>query len=368
MATKKRKDGRYMRRFTINGKRFFVYGKTDKECRENEAQKRKEIEQGLYKSGKELTVAEFFKRWIVSRQNVKQTTLRTYNNLFSMIQSAPPIDSTGKRFIDLKLSDVETQYVRDLQQAIKNGRTTTSVNMAIDLLKTLFKDALNERLIIWNPCAAVRTLKREEPAASDGIHRALTIEETRRFLDYAADSWYFDLFVFLLNTGCRIGEAGAITNKDVSDDFIYIKRTITCTENGQRIIGDDTKTKSGQRSIPLNNSARSAIKRQRQKNAAFFNAFEINENRRVFRALKGGLINGAYVNENIDRICKAAGIKRFSVHALRATFATRCIEGGMQPKTLQEIMGHSNIAITMNLYTHIMDETKTEQMQVVNFY
>jgi integrase len=71
------------------------------------------------------------------------------------------------------------------------------------------------------------------------------------------------------------------------------------------------------------------------------------------------------VNQDIARICKAAGIEKFTAHAFRDTFATRCVESGMQPKTLQEIMGHTDIAMTMNLYAHVMEETKVSQMQAV---
>lgn len=65
----------------------------------------------------------------------------------------------------------------------------------------------------------------------------------------------------------------------------------------------------------------------------------------------------------INKISKKAGIEHFSMHTLRHTFATRAIEAGMKPKTLQEILGHSNIGITMNLYVHVTDEEKEKEME-----
>ena len=68
----------------------------------------------------------------------------------------------------------------------------------------------------------------------------------------------------------------------------------------------------------------------------------------------------------IKKICKAAGIAPFTAHAFRDTFATRAIESGMNPKTLQEILGHADISITMNLYCHVMEDTKVRQMNNIN--
>ena len=71
------------------------------------------------------------------------------------------------------------------------------------------------------------------------------------------------------------------------------------------------------------------------------------------------------VNREIKRICKTAGIQYFTMHALRATFATRAIEQGINPRTIQELLGHADYAITMNLYGHVLDETKAEAMQII---
>ena len=65
------------------------------------------------------------------------------------------------------------------------------------------------------------------------------------------------------------------------------------------------------------------------------------------------------------KICDKAEIRRFSMHILRHTFATRCIEAGMKPKTLQMILGHSNIGITMNLYVHATDDEKKKEIELV---
>ena len=87
----------------------------------------------------------------------------------------------------------------------------------------------------------------------------------------------------------------------------------------------------------------------------------------VFRATRGGLLKSANVNYDIANCCKTAGIEKFSVHAFRDTFATRCVESGMQVKMLQEILGHTDIQMTLGLYAHAMDDQKQEQLKAVNF-
>ena len=68
-------------------------------------------------------------------------------------------------------------------------------------------------------------------------------------------------------------------------------------------------------------------------------------------------------NKILKKLCDKAGIKKFSMHTLRHTFATRCIESGMKPKTLQNILGHANISMTMDLYVHVTEDEKEKEMQ-----
>lgn len=364
----KRADGRIVTTFSVNGKRYSVYGKTVKECREKEAHKRQEIEAGIYKAGKNQTMREFSNRWLENKRGtVKETTIRSNRVLLNMIMRSV-IDAAGTRFGSLKLGAVEVQNVRDLQNTLSSENSTRTTNDCIALIKAVFKAAIVERLIAFNPAAGVRSLKRTEDQARDTIHRALTREETAAFMTQAVKdhSLYCNLYIFLLNTGCRIGEAAALTAKDIIKGQARISRTITRTENGGYRIGDDTKTAAGRRTIPLTDEALKAITEQRRINVMLHGEV-IELDKPIFRPIRGAVLKDSCVNEDIARICKTVGIERFTVHAFRDTFATRCVESGMQPKTLQEIMGHTDINMTMALYAHVMDETKKEQLKAVNF-
>ena len=127
------------------------------------------------------------------------------------------------------------------------------------------------------------------------------------------------------------------------------------------------KTAAGRRFVPLNATARKAIEDQKERNAALFGDRVIDMMKPIFISPQGSLLKASSVNYDINKICKEANISRFSVHAFRDTFATRCVESGMDVKPLQEIMGHSDVTMTMGLYTHAMEETKEEQLKAVNF-
>jgi len=362
----KRPDGRYELKFTVNGKRYTVYGKKKSECKDKETAKRAELAAGAYITKENITIDQYFDRWLdTKRAEIEGSTIRSYKNRYKAI-STTPIDSAGTPFGKLKLQKIETQNVRDLQKALLPGRTTNTVNQSVTLLRSVLQTAVNERLISWNPAAPVKGLKRTEEAARDTIHKPLTREDTAKFLKAAETSHYKNLYVFLLNTGCRIGEAGALYRTDINEKGMQISRTLTQTENSNVIIGDDTKTEAGRRYIPLSAEARKAIQAQQEQNEALYgNVIGIKQP--IFRAPHGGFLVPSTVSRDMTRICKKAGLEKITVHAFRATFATRCVESGMSPKTLQEIMGHTNIRMTMDLYAHAMDETKEKQLSAVNF-
>lgn len=381
---KKRQDGRYELKVKINGKRYSVYGSSAQECKEKIEQKRKALEEAKaakFKSSKKMTVSEYFDRWLDAKAGtVKETTIRTDRILLDRIRKTA-IDKAGTPFGDLKLVKVEPQNVRDLQKALqnetiaqdKNGKekkykkmSTRGVNDALYLLKSVYKAAIADRITEYNP-VTVKPLKRTEEPARDTIHRALTIAETTAFMKAAEGSWYYSLYLFLLNTGLRLGEAGALLPGDIVKNNVKVVRTITRTEVGGYMIGEDTKTAAGRRSVPMNAAARKAWEDQKKINALLSGGKIVDLSEPVFHSPQGSLLKSASVNYDIQKCCEAAGIERFTVHAFRDTFATRCVESGMQVKSLQEILGHTDISMTLGLYAHAMDDAKEEQLNAVNF-
>ena len=367
-GARKLKSGRYEQRFSVNGKRYSVYGASLKELKEKELERRAEIAAGVVRSGRELTLGKYFDQWIKNQErSVSGNTVNSYTLWFKAIKDAP-ISNNGDSIADIKLSKIDASHIQNLQAALLEKYVARTTNSYISLVKMILRSAVNARLITWNPCDGIRAVKSKDKPVIETTHRALSIDETEKFLEAAADNWYLHLFELMLNTGMRVGEASALYPSDIdfAAGIIHIKRTITKDKTGKQMIGDATKTKAGKRDIPLNEGARDAIRAQMKLNEEMYGkviSFDARkEEKPIFRSLEGKLIRAEYICVEMAGICKRAGIEKISSHGLRDTFATRCAESGMDIKTLQEILGHSDIKQTLGIYVHCMPERKREQM------
>lgn len=196
---------------------------------------------------------------------------------------------------------------------------------------------------------------------------ALTIETQRKFLEYATGNSYEDQFRFILQTGLRTGELVGLRWEDI--DFKNKKMKITRTMEYRYSVGEwkvgPPKSKLGIRVVLLTDEAIAILKRQKEKNKDI-NVIPIEWVNQVFLCKRLGTpVKNSTYDTALFKICDKAEIKHFSMHVLRHTFAIRCIEAGMKPKTLQMLLGHSNIGITMNLYVHTTEEEKLKEIELV---
>ena len=304
------------------------------------------------------TLDVYFDLWEKSsegavRSSTERSVLESYKRITAFIPAC------GKKPLGrTKLKDIDKEMILSLKSELSEKCSSSTANLTLSLLKRILNEALEDGLINRNPCSGVKTLRRYEPPARETIHRALSKKETRRFLKQAEGSFYFDLYRFLLCSGIRCGEAGAIRLSDIKAQSIEIRRTVTRTVHGYRI-GEDAKTGAGRRDIPLTDELRQICTEWKTKNLPF--------NEYLFFSPRGKILIPSNVDQDIRRICLRSGIVPFTAHAFRDTFATRAIEGGMNPKTLQEILGHSSYAITMTLYAHVMPSTKAKEMGKIKF-
>lgn len=352
--------------FTQEGQRYYIYGMTYKECEEKTEAKKEELRQRLYVKNGQVTLAKYFEEWERSREGtIKPGTMYLCHTRFKAVSKL-----IGNR----RVRAIERREIVKLQQdLLAMGYTTSGVNSRIAMLKSIFESAVTERIIVYNPCKGVKPLKRTEAEARDTYHRALTEEETKLFFQYADLSWYYELWGFMLTTGCRIGEAAALTWRDIDfeNKVIHINKTVTKSADGKPMIGSP-KSKTSLRDIPLTEDNMKFLNRQREKIRAFSgNVIDLTGT--IFKNSQGGLATVYNVEHSIDAVLKAVKketgveIEHFSSHAFRDTFATRAIEAGMNANTLKTILGHSSLAMTMDLYAHVMPNTKAEEMKLIRF-
>ena len=356
----RRKDnGRIEYRFMIGDKRYSVSGKTATECKRAEQAKREAVAAAAvagYIRNDDITVEQYFREWMAGKAGtVKESTIHQERKALKPVMAIIGAE---------RVQALERRRIIALQgELLEAGNAPQTVNYKIAMLKSLLKSAVIDGIITRNPAEGIKPLRREAPPARETIHRALTREEQAAFFTAARGSWYYHLFRFLVLTGARIGEAGALrwTDIDSKNGVIHIRRTLTTTAEGIRE-GTDTKSRAGIRDIPMTEPIRAALREQREQMAAFFGNQVMGN---VFLSLNGYQINATAVQRHTTTICEKAGIERVSNHAFRDTFATRAIECGMTPNTLKTILGHSTLSMTMDLYAHVLPNTRAEEMQKI---
>lgn len=366
---KKKARGYLKRSFTFEGKRYYVYGKTSKELNEKETKKREELEQKI-NSKINPTVEEYFsKRIEYKKDSILKTTYISLISVKNVICNVW-IESTDRRFGELLLKKVTPDDLRCVQNELKKRNQTATVNGQMSKLKHIFCDAIDERILTYNPFGLISPLKRVEEEARNTYHRALTLEEQNKFFnsEYTKNSNFYNVFCIMVCTGMRLGEVGALQYKDIKDEYIYVQRTLTKISGGTYTIGENTKTKAGKRKIPITPDIKEVLNRQKMINDIKRGTNILDLEELVFPSPYGKLLRDQYVNGVIKDICEKEDIDVFTTHAFRDTFATRAIENNMNPKTLQEILGHKDYAMTMNLYCHSMEETKIQEMNNIRFF
>ena len=370
-----RKDGRYMARY--KGK--CRYADTEREARTVYRQLVQDVESHAYVNKSALTLDEYFKEWLACRYDIKGSSKANYRNWYNILtgkRKKKKIPEENKKKIPLngarKLQSLEKRDITAAQAAmIANGNKPETVNSAIGLLKQIMKQAVQDGIISTNPCDGIKTVKaKREEKAVNTIHRALTREEQAAFMEAANGEWLYNMLDFMLRTGVRSGEARGLRWRDIDHrkQQIHIRNNRTTDENGKDV--DDTpKTETSVRDIPITPEIEAVLERQRQQMRDMFgNVQGINDT--VFKSSRGLPISRGSIQNTINRITKRLSkkglkIERIAPHALRDTFATRAIEAGMNPQTLKTILGHSSLSMTMDLYAHVLPDTKREEMEKI---
>ena len=377
----KRKDGRYDARFYYQGKRYVLYGNNVKKLEKELAELRYEVEHGLKGKGDNMTLNAWFEVWLDSLQDVRESTIVRYTQQFEMYLKK----SLGKtRLLDFKQARIQ----RHFKEMAEAGYSHKTMKDTLVILKSMFSLAVTNDIIIKNPCVGVRIAKTAEKE-----RRVLTVEEQREVLEQAKGRICEPLVHVALGTGMRAGELQGLTWNDI--DFrnrtINVNKTLVYIpdkETGKYCFKyQPTKTNSGTRIIPMQEDVYKALKRQKvqKMEMQLHNANWMSEKGfedLVFVNVTGRPRQGMDFRNDLDRIESAINKERkrvaseqgkefekiphFHPHTLRHTFATRCFEAGIDAKTVQNYLGHSSVAITLDLYTHVTEDKAKFEMEKLN--
>lgn len=360
-----RKDGRYMAQRIHEGKRYILYNRDLKELKNKFRDLQYELDHGLYAKQENITVVSWFNVWveIYKEPSVKKGTIALYKDIFNRYLQ----NTIGSR----KLKDIRGEHIQKIYNDLKKeGYSKSTIELVSILLSGMYKQAIKNKMIRENP-VPLTTLPRVDGHKEPQI---MTVCQQKIFMDYVKHSYLRVLFLLALATGMRSGELRGLEwkNIDLKNKVINIKKSLLYINNDY--ILDEPKTKSSIREIPIIDSACTILKEHKIEQAKLRvlmgSKWKPKEglDDLVFTSKTGYPINRDVLKQQMNYVLASIrkdGIKydHYTPHDLRHTFASRSIENGVQPKVLQTILGHSKLSTTMDLYVHIMPDTKAKEMQ-----
>ncbi len=377
-----RADGRYQYRYNLgNGNRHTVYARTLSELREKEKRIHTDLNDGIITTVAKVTVNEIFELYMQGKTELKQSTKTNYNYMYNKYVR----DEIGcRKLTTVKYSDILRFYTSLITD---KGFKPNSMEIIHTILHPVFTLAVRNGYIRINPTDGTMAEIKKSCNWEKPKRHALTIEEQSAFIDFVLHSdtykHWLPLFTVFLGTGCRVGELIGLRWEDCDFDNneISINHNLVYRQqdNGKCEFHVTTpKTKAGIRTIPMLKEVRGALLQEKQNQfAKGFNTTKIDGySGFVFTNKVGYIHNPQTINRAIKRIIavhnkeeaalakqqkrKPLFIRDFSVHNLRHTFCTRFCENETNLKVIQEIMGHSDISTTMNIYAEVSKSKKQE--------
>ena len=365
-----RKNGMYEFRYTdANKKRRSVYSMDLIKLRKKEDDIRVMQYNGFDYAGGSITVNQLLERYIDMRRGVRYSTASGYRFVMGVVKK----EAFGQRIIrDIRISDGKAWFIK----LFEDGYSYSTIACIRGVIKPAFQMAYNDDIIRKNPfdfrldIISNNTQKRE----------ALTIEQQKQFLEFTQNDphfcQYLDEIKILLGTGMRVSEFCGLTISDL--DFenrrIRVDHQLVRSREGKRYI-EKTKTECGRRYIPMSDevyksfwnilASRPKLKTEIMIDGyAGFVLLDRNGNPKV----------ATHIQKMVQRLREkynevhVVPLPRITPHVLRHTFCTNMANAGMDLKSLQYVMGHSDAGVTLNVYTHNSYEMAKEAMgKVVGF-
>lgn len=373
VGIRQRENGSYEGRFVNKlGKRKSIYADTLTELRQLMSKAIYEESVHTDTFGGEIKLDDWFERWMtLYKDDLRPSSKMTYELIYH--NHVSPV--LGKYAVK-DITNMNIKAFLKIMNEVK-GLSYSVRNTSKIMLQDMFKVAISNNLIIRNPVYGIKLGKKPKSDV-----QVLSQDDQRGFLDCAKGTFYYNMFVAHISSGLRPGELYALTADDI--DFENNTISITKTLSYQKFEGDtgktfhlgEPKTEQSVRVVPMNSICREALQRQIiQSRIVKSKAPESKKLEGVFADLLFTTKYGTPINTQIytDAIKKIVDevnltrvppeyIEKLHPHVFRHTFATRCFEAGISPKTIQSYLGHATLKMTMDLYVHVTELHATNEM------
>lgn len=334
-----RRDGRWQVSLQVNGIRKTEYAKTEREARAKlrNLQRQADADGGLTDGGRN-TVSDLIEAWLASASNLKPTTIEQYRLFFDTYAR----ETLGNMRIEKVTPDA-------LQRLYAN--LTPAVGLRVHcVLHRAFAIAVLWRWLPSNPCD--RVLK---PTYTPSRRTLWTRAELETFLEATAEHWLYPLWVLLLGTGCRLGEALALTWEDVG---LGVAVTVTGTLHhlDGEAVTTAPKTPSAMRTVVVPSEVTDALHRQKAQQDAWRETAgtEWYETGFVFTGRTGKPLHRSVPAHAMKRFCERLDLPPVTPHGLRHLHATLLLDEGVPVTAVSARLGHANPNVTMKIYAHAL--------------
>lgn len=394
------RDGRYQARYTSDGHRYSLYGRDVEELAlrleeaKNKAAEKKKAEeqyremlklreQEPFRCG--LTLNQWYELWMHEYKSttVKQGTVDSYRCMYDYYIR----DVLGDKLLAEIRADELQRFFNDMN---RSGYSKSTLSLTSVVIGSMFRQAVKNELIGRNPVDAC-TLPRGRRKVSE--RQALTERQQECLLEEAKGNPVEGILRLALGTGMRIGEITGLQWSDINwkKRELYVRTTLKQNRDNRNFYLDLPKTGSSSRTIPLLPEMLRVLKEEQERRKAEKREAGVmwrpitGMEQLVFLQKDGMPVSGQLVRQQLGRLVDEINGKQSSAakrrgrartdlqetermphltpHILRHTFATRAIERGIPPKVVQELLGHSSITMTLDLYTHVLPQTKAEEMK-----
>lgn len=356
----KRKDGRWCAAYYDNNeKRHYVYGRTQKEVSEKLYKKR---EDDLLEQHDDYLLKDWIEMYLVNykKNEIKITTFGTYMMMYQKHICESDIGSI--LLSKLKPNDLQKFY----NKKIEEGYSSKTVRHIEVIINCALKQAVNEKMITENPNDFTILPKRKAYQAC-----FLTADEVRIIVENAKEEEIYPIVMIALFTGMRKGEIMGLTWKnsiDFENNMIHVVGSLC------RIVHNDNqggktyatyeilepKTQKSIRNIPMNDLVKNVLieqkGRQDREKAKYKDIYVDND--LVFARSDGRYLNQRKFMNKYHDFLKRYGIRDCRFHDLRHSFASLLLESGTDMKVTSELLGHSTISTSMDIYSHVYEGAK----------
>jgi integrase len=363
-APRRRPDGRWQINLRVSDEfgdssRHTVYGDTAQDARDKAAEIRKRIEVGQPARDRRETVAAFTQHWIDTALQASERKRNTKVMYAGVARTHILTSSIGRLTLDrVRPSHVEG-WVVELR---RKGLAESTIRSAYTILRAVLDTAVRDGAVASNPAAVIR---RPRVTSKEAPH--LTPPQVAELLRAAEGSRYAPLFALLVHTGLRRGEALALqwSDVDLAKGMLRVRGTLSRVDG--ELLVTEPKTARSKRFVPISAPAERLLRDlragQAEERARALSAWR--ETGFVFTTEFGEPCDPRNALRALRAAATRAGLPRAGLHTLRHSAASVMLNGGVPLKVVSEILGHSSIAITGDIYGHVSPDVAREAMNVL---